>query len=58
MGIEALSRMVLSSNAGAGGKPPKLLIMSPVSGEVAGPPMENWFPAEDERTERTASGAL
>lgn len=30
MGIEALSRVVLSSSAGAGGKPPKLLIMSPV----------------------------
>ena len=54
MGIEALSRMVLSSNAGAGGKPPKLLIMSPVQvGEVAGSPMENWFPAEGTR-ERSA----
>ena len=54
MGIEALSRMVLSSSAGAGGKPPKLLIMSPVQvGAVAGSPMENWFPAEGTR-ERSA----
>lgn len=54
MGIEALSRVVLSSSAGAGGKPPKLLIMSPVQvGEIAGSPMENWFPAEGTR-ERSA----
>ena len=60
MGIEALSRMVLSSNAGAGGKPPKLLIMSPV--QVGGGCRLTYGKlvscGGDERTERTASGAL
>lgn len=60
MGIEALSRVVLSSSAGAGGKPPKLLIMSPVQvGEIAGSPMGKLVSCGgNERTECTASGAL
>lgn len=47
MGIEYLAKQVVNSKAGPGHKAPKLLIISPVQvGQVAGSPMENWFPAE------------
>lgn len=47
MGIEELVQIILSSKAGQNGRPPKLLLISPVQvGVVKGTEMEKWFPAD------------
>lgn len=54
MGIEELVAIVLKSDAGRSGQPPKTLLISPVQvGKVEGTDMEKWFPAVGTR-ERSA----